>query len=62
MGLSGFDRFRIRLMEFCANSVELLYYPLLYKKYDGLEKKENVREGERALRRLRTPRRYRRLP
>ena len=43
MGLNGSDRFRIRLMEFCANSVELLYYPLLYKKYDGLEKKENVR-------------------
>lgn len=43
MGLNRSDRFRIRLMEFCANGVELLYYPLLYKKYDGLEKKENVR-------------------
>ena len=43
MGLSGFDRFRIRLMELCANSVELLYFPLLYKKYNDVAALENMR-------------------
>ena len=43
MGLNGFDRFRIRLMELCANSVELLYFPLLYKKYNDVAALENMR-------------------
>lgn len=51
MGLTKFERAQVKAIEFCANRVETTYYPLLAKRYKGLEKQKDLRyapEGKRA--------------
>lgn len=52
MPLSKSDLVRTALFSKCANLVESCYYPLLYHKYDGVSKRENLRYadcGKRAV-------------
>ena len=52
MPLSKSDLVRTALFSKCANPVESCYYPLLYHKYDGVSKRENLRYadcGKRAV-------------
>lgn len=51
MGLNGFERFEVKTMEICANGVEHIYYPLLYKRFKNIDKQRNIRyapNGKRA--------------
>ena len=46
MPLSKSDLVRTALFSKCANLVESCYYPLLYHKYDGVSKRENLRYAD----------------
>ena len=42
MGLTKFEKAQVKAIEFCANRVETTYYPLLAKRYKGLEKQKDA--------------------
>lgn len=52
MGLNGFEKFEIKVVELCANCIEHTYYPLLYRHFGNIDKRRNVRyapKGKRAV-------------